>query len=205
MGKLGAPSLAALTSSLASETFLISEAPAPCFSTLLSGQPMFISTPSKPSFAISSAAPFICSGEEVKNCATIGRSASLYSRSFKSFFLPASGARAKPSAETNSVHITLGFPYLAIMRRNATSVTSAIGAKTIIGRSSFCQKLFTSDFILNHFLSIRFLTRNLFRQISSSWQLSAPQFPVWRDSAGERQTSGPSLSWSKKIPGSRLF
>ena len=120
----------------------MSAAPAPCFSTLLSGQPIFMSTPSKPSFTASAAAFSIISGFEVKNCATIGRSSSEYTKSSRSFFFPFSGAKTRPSAETNSVHITSGFPYFAMIRRKAASVTSASGAKARIGFCSVCQKFF---------------------------------------------------------------
>ena len=95
---------------------------------------MLISMPSNLSSRASSAAFRICSGEEVKNCATIGRSASEYFKSIRSFALPSSGARARPSAETNSVNMTSGLPYLAIIARNAASVTSAMGARTNIPR-----------------------------------------------------------------------
>src|SRR3989344_3697114 len=66
----------------------------------------------------------------------MGRSASVNAKSFKSAFFP---SEHSPSHETNSVHITSGFPYLAMMRRNAASVTSAIGANIIIGRFNCFQ------------------------------------------------------------------
>ena len=53
---------------------------------------------------------------------------------------PSGVARIRPSAATNSVHITSGFPYFAIIRRKAASVTSAIGATTKNGAGSFSQK-----------------------------------------------------------------
>ena len=56
------------------------------------------------------------------------------------FFL-ASGC-ASPSAETNSVQKISGLPYLAIIRRNTQSVTSAMGAKQKIGFFDSFQKFF---------------------------------------------------------------
>src|SRR3989344_1357396 len=150
-GKLGAPSFAARISALACSGFFIRLAPAPCFSTLLSGQPMLMSMPSKSNSAARTAAAFMCSGAAVKNCATTGRSASVYLRSSINLRFPSVPARARPSAETNSVHMTSGLPYLAMTRRYAASVTFAIGASAKMGFSSFSQKLFINlkSLILN--------------------------------------------------------
>src|SRR3989344_7322992 len=156
------PSLAAATSSRAKAGFFISAAPAPCFSIVRSGHPILISTPSNPNARASAAARRIISGCAVKNWATIGRSLSVNERSRRSASLP---PKNKPSAETNSVHITSGpptrntsagklaldqspiscpphFEYFAIKRRNGASVTSAMGAKTKNGLCSVSQKPF---------------------------------------------------------------
>ena len=133
------PALAAAITSRASGGFFISAAPAPCFSIFRSGQPILMSKPSKPSSTIILAAANIFSGLAVNNCATIGRSASVKIRSRSKRSRP---RLIKPSAETNSVQSTSGPPYLAMIRRKATSVTSAIGAKQKNGLGNWSQKFF---------------------------------------------------------------
>ncbi len=126
-----------------SGVFIIA-APAPCFSIERSGQPILISIPSKPSEATNFDASRIFSGCAEKSCATIGRSASVYSKSLCNTSRP---LLASPSAETNSVHVTSGLPYFAITRRKAGSVTSAIGASAKKGFGNFSQKLLVIEFI----------------------------------------------------------
>ena len=140
---------------------LIIAAPAPCFSILLSGQPIFISMPSKPRSAHNLAAPRIFSIFDEKICATIGLSFWLYSKSFFKTSLP---ALIKPSAETNSVHNTSGLPYLAIICLKAGSVTSAMGASAKKGALllpcffcasslNFCQKFILIK-IINYLITV---------------------------------------------------
>src|SRR5690606_4893282 len=111
-------------------------APALDFSISLDGQPILISIPSKPSSTQSWAVLVKFSGLPPKIWATIGRSDSSNQRSGRRFFLP---SEQRPSQETNSVHKTSGLPYLAMTRRNAASVTSAIGACTMIGVGKLAQ------------------------------------------------------------------
>src|SRR3989344_2177317 len=141
-----APFFAARISSRASAGFWMSAAPHPCLSTSRAGQPMLMSNPSKPSSAQSRAPCSIYSGCAEKSCATMGRSFSKYSSFLSSFLFPSSFARTSPSAEVNSVYVTRGMSgdaYFAISWRNATSVTSSIGASTKKGRCNFSQKFFT--------------------------------------------------------------
>ena len=146
---------AARMSSRARAGFLMSAAPQPLFSTARSGQPILISTPSNPMSAIILAAFSICSGTDVKSCATIGRSFSPYKNFFSNFFFPSGGASTNPSAEVNSVNITSGpprqpgrgtFPSRAMSARNAASVTSSSGANAKKGFGSFRQKSFISPY-----------------------------------------------------------
>src|SRR3989344_1828445 len=146
------PSLAARITSRASAGFFIIAAPAPCFSTDLSGQPMFISMPSKPRSLHNAAAPFLFSGRPPKIWATIGRSASLYFKSIKSFSRALGWA--KPSAETNSVKKSGGLPYLAFICLKAQSVTSAIGASANMGFFSYLGVIFAR---LENYLRLFFL------------------------------------------------
>src|SRR3989338_2400204 len=140
IGNPSLPSFAALIISRISFGFLIIAAPAYCFSIDLSGQPIFISIPSKPNSLQSADAFLILSGFDPNICATIGRSFSEYFKSIKSFSR-AIGC-AKPSADTNSVKKISGLPYLAMICLKTQSVTSAIGARHKIGFLSFFQKFF---------------------------------------------------------------
>src|SRR3990167_10740073 len=140
-GKSPAPSFTALITARAMAGFFIIAAPPPCFSIDLSGQPIFISIPSKPSFRQSLAALFIFSAFEPNICATIGCSLLENFKSIKSFSLALGHAR--PSAETNSVQNISGLSHLAMTRLKAQSVTSAIGARQKIGFLIFSQKFFT--------------------------------------------------------------
>ncbi len=136
------PSFVARIISRAIFGVLIMAAPAPCFSIDLSGQPILISIPSKPNSTTSLAASLIFTGLDENNCATIGLWLSVYSKSLTRIFLP---AEHSPSAETNSVQNTSGFPCSAMIRRKAASVTSAIGANTKNGFSSFFQKPYSNS------------------------------------------------------------
>src|SRR3989338_5468061 len=60
----------------------------------------------------------------------MGRSAGEYFKSIKRLARPGD---CRPSQDVNSVNITSALPYLAIICRNAQSVTLAIGARAIIG------------------------------------------------------------------------
>src|SRR3989338_2701650 len=137
MGNPPPPFLAALIISRANFGFFIKAAPARCFSTDLSGQPILISRPSNFNFLQRVEAFLIFSGFDPNICAIIGLSFSPYLRLIKSLFLP---IEHRPSAETNSVQKTSGWPYLAMICRKAQSVTSAIGAKQKIGFLILSQK-----------------------------------------------------------------
>src|SRR3990167_5598472 len=67
----------------------------------------------------------------------MGRSISEYIKSTRSLSRPGD---CRPSHATNSVHITSGLPYLAMMRRKAASVTLAMGARPYMGSLSCFQK-----------------------------------------------------------------
>ncbi len=65
----------------------------------------------------------------------MGRSISLYSKSRKTL----SGAQNMPTVVVNSVNMTSGRPYFAVMARQAKSVTPSMGDRAMMGRFGCCQ------------------------------------------------------------------
>ena len=136
-GRSPAPSRVASMISTARSGSRISAAPAFWRRTARSGQPMLMSTPSKPSSTASSAQRRNCSGTEPKNCAITGRSHSANSRSTISRGAP---GEHRPATDVNSVYTACGRLHSVTMRRKAVSVAFAIGASRKNGRGRSSQK-----------------------------------------------------------------